>query len=56
MQVNVPFFESIDNGKKFLISDSIIVFCRCHFFRDKCNWVEKEKGWIPVPLCRLLGP
>jgi len=42
MQVDMPFFKCIDNGKEFLISNSIIALCRGHFFRDECNWVENK--------------
>jgi len=42
MQVDVPFFERIDNGEEFFISNSVIALCRAHFFGDKYNWVENE--------------
>ena len=42
MQVDVPFFKCIDNGEEFLISNSIIAFCKGHLFGDECNWVENE--------------
>jgi len=42
MQGDVPFFKRIDNGEEFLISNSVIAFCRGHFFGDGCNWMENE--------------
>jgi len=42
MQVDVLFFKCIDNGEEFLVSNSVIAFCRGHFFGDECNWVENE--------------
>ena len=42
MQVDVPFFKRIDNGEEFLISNSVIAFCRGYFSGDECNWMEDE--------------
>jgi len=42
MQVDMLFFKCIDNGEKFLISNSVIAFCRSHCFGDECNWMEYE--------------
>jgi len=42
MQVDMPVFARIDNGKEFFISNSVTTLCRGHFFEDTCNWVDNE--------------